>query len=84
MALGCSECEATMRLVEGDEITDPSIKASNPMRGMPRTRFSVDYYIHVEECGCGMKHTIHITNSQRTGWKDTVLKHVHERAEEVV
>ena len=78
MALGCSECEATLRLVEGDEVTS-IIKASNPMRGMPRSRFSVDYYVHIEDCDCGLKHTIHVTKSQRTGWKDIVLQHVHEK-----
>ena len=84
MALGCSECEATMRLVKGDEITDPTILASNPMRGMPRTRFSVDFYIYRDNCECGMEHIIHVLCSRKTDWKPIVERHTHKRAEEVV
>lgn len=84
MALGCSKCEATLRLVVGDEITDPTIRASNPMRGMPRTRFSVDYYIHRHNCECGMEHIIHVICSKHTDWKEIVQKHIHKRTEEAI
>jgi len=71
MALGCSECKATMRLVDGDTVP-PIIKAANPMRGYLKSRDSLDFFVYVEDCDCGMKHTIHVVN-------DLVKKHVHRR-----
>ena len=71
MALGCSECEATMRLVEGDTVP-PIIKAADPMRGYPKSRNSISYFVYVEDCDCGMEHTIPVLNN-------TVKKHVHKR-----